>query len=87
MSFPIAAGVLLPDDFKTIQRVFSEITDEPWFTACPDRREQFALTVIDAYRLGITDSDELAAHCREIAFQRFGNAAIQLRANSKSAAR
>lgn len=77
MPFPTSTGVLLPDDFKTIHHVYSKIADESWFTQCPERREHFALTVMDTYRRGITEEAELSAHCRDIAVQRFGNATAQ----------
>ena len=75
MSFPSASGILMPDDFDIVHRVFSDIVAEPWFTISSERREQFALSVIDAYRQGHTDPIRLADHCRQVAQREFGNAA------------
>lgn len=75
MSFPSGSGIIMPDDFDVVRRVFSDIAAEPWFTLSIERRELFALSVIDAYRQGHTDPIRLADHCRAVAQREFGNAA------------
>lgn len=75
MSFPSGSGIIAPDDFAVVHRVFSDIVAESWFTMSMERRELFALTVIDAYRQGHTDPIRLSDHCRAVALCEFGNAA------------
>jgi hypothetical protein len=75
MSFPATTGILLPADVNIVHRIYSQIAAEPWFTSDPDRREQFALFVLDAYRRGYTQPSVLSSHCRDIALREFGNAA------------
>jgi hypothetical protein len=75
MPFPATSGILMPADVHLIHSTYSEISAEPWFTADPERREQFAMLVIDAYREGRTDPEDLIEYFRNIALQRFGNAA------------
>lgn len=76
MSFPSSTGILVPADFDIIHRTYSDITSEDWFTPSQERREQFAITVIDAYRQGFQDPAVLAEHCRSLARERYGNAAM-----------
>lgn len=76
MTFPSSTGILLPGDFNVVRRIYSEIASEEWFTTSPERREQFAITVIDAYRQGLHDPDELAERCRTVAREQYGNAGI-----------
>lgn len=73
MSFPIGSGILTPTEFDVVRRIFSEISSEQWFTTSGDRREQFALLVIDAYRNGLVEPEVLSRHCRAVAFMDFGN--------------
>lgn len=72
MSFPAETGILHPDEFAVVQRVFSEIAAEDWFTSSPDRRNQFAAYILDAYRTGVTDPHNLALQCRSRALVKFG---------------
>jgi len=66
----------MPEDFKIIHTVFTDIVAEPWFTRSEDRRQQFAVEIVDAYRQGIVDPLTLTAHCWHIAHQRYGNGGI-----------
>lgn len=75
MSFPATSGILMPADVALVHHVYSEISAEPWFTSDVDKREQFALFVIDAFRRGYINPSELLNHCRDIAHREFGNAA------------
>lgn len=75
MPFPANTGILQPADFKTVHQIYTEIASEPWFTRDPQRRGQFALSVIDSYRSGQTDPRNLEHYCREIARREFGNSA------------
>lgn len=79
MSFPAETGVLTPADFKIIHNVYRKVSAERWFARSADRQEQFALTVIDAYRQGRTDPEELLDYCRDVAMQRFGEATASRR--------
>ena len=76
MPFPSSAGILVPTDFDIIHSIFSDIASEEWFTSSRERREQFAINVIDAYRQGLQDPAALAEHCRSLARERYGNAAM-----------
>lgn len=77
MSFPIGSGILTPIEFDVVHRVFSEISSQQWFTVSCDRREQFAVLVMDSYRKGIMDPDTLEEYCRNIAFTKFGNGGLR----------
>jgi len=76
MSFPPTTGILTPGDFEIVNRVFSNVVAELWFTALSDRREQFAAEIVDAYRQGIVDPHELSDHCWAIAQSRYGNGGL-----------
>lgn len=76
MTFPSSTGILMPPDFDVVHKVFSEIASEDWFTTSQERREQFAVTVIDTYRQGLQDPEALAERCRAVARAQYGNAAI-----------
>lgn len=76
MSFPNSTGILTPKEVEIVRSVFKEITSEDWFTDSPERKEQFAVTVIDVYREGIVDPAVLAEKCRAIAQRRFGSGGI-----------
>lgn len=76
MSFPASTGILLPEEFDVVHRVFSEVSAADWFTRSEERREQFAAMVIDAYRRGISDPETLSLHCRSLAEAQFGNGGI-----------
>ena len=52
MSFPSSSGVLTLEEFEVVRGVYAAIAGEDWFTRSPDRRKQFAATVIDLYRQG-----------------------------------
>ena len=73
MPFPSTTGILLPEDFEIIHRVFSDIAVEPWFTQSNERRDHFAAEIVDAYRQGMADPRVLADHCWAIARQHYGN--------------
>lgn len=73
MPFPAKTGILIPEDFEIIHRVFSDIVSEPWFTASTERRDLFAAEIVDAYRQGMTTPQVLADHCWKIARQHYGN--------------
>lgn len=76
MSFPVAAGILMPEEFDIVQKIYSDISGEAWFTASPERRAQFAASVIDLYRSGVINPHDLALRCRSLAVQNFGNGGI-----------
>jgi hypothetical protein len=73
VSFPADAGILMPKEFEVIRKVYAEIAAEDWFTRSSERREQFAASVIDLYRGGVSDPKDLVAECRSLAQQSFGN--------------
>jgi hypothetical protein len=76
MSFPATTGILMPEDFGIIHRVFTDIVAEPWFTRSSERREQFAAEIVDAYRQGMTESAALTEHCWAIARRHYGNGGL-----------
>jgi len=78
MSFPVGTGILTPTEFSVVHRIFHDISSEGWFTVSADRREQFALVVMDAYRKGIESPEALARHCRQVALTCFGNGGLAL---------
>lgn len=77
MSFPATTGILMPDDFQVIHRVFCDIVAEPWFTCSSERREHFAAEIVDAYRMGMTEANSLSEHCWTIARQHYGNGGLK----------
>lgn len=76
MSFPFVSGILTPPEFEAVQAVYTAIAAEPWFTVSGDKREQFALVVLDAYRMGIVSREMLASYCRDVALVEFGNGGL-----------
>jgi hypothetical protein len=76
MPFPTSTGILLPADFNIIHRIYTDIASEAWFTTSDERREQFAITVIDVYRQGVQDPAVLAERCRNLAREHYGNASM-----------
>lgn len=72
MSFPADTGIIMPEELSVVQRVFSNIASEDWFTSSADRRDQFAAYILDAYRNGVTDPYSLALQCRSRALVQFG---------------
>jgi hypothetical protein len=73
MSFSDTSGILMPEEVALVQDVYSKISSEDWFTRSPERREQFAGFVIDLYRRGVHDRDNLVAQSRSEALALFGN--------------
>ena len=76
MSFPSVTGILMPDEFAVVHGVYASIATEEWFTTSPRRREQFAASVIDIYREGVTNPSDLALRCKSLALQKFGNGGV-----------
>lgn len=76
MSFPSSAGILTPTEFEVVNRVYRQISTQDWFTRSEDKREQFAIYVIDAYRRGMVQPEVLAGHCRQEAMISFGNGGL-----------
>jgi len=76
MSFTSGTGILTPEEFDVVQRVYSEISSEDWFTKSVDRREQFGAAVLDIYRSGVTNQHDLKLRCRSLALERFGNGGV-----------
>lgn len=76
MSFFAAAGVVTPDEFEMVQNVYSDIASQDWFTRSDERREQFAVLVLDLFRQGVIEREALLAQCRSIAEESFGNGGL-----------
>jgi hypothetical protein len=66
-----STGAFTPDDVACIRSVFQEIIAEPWFSRSPQRQQDFALCVINAYRRGLDCPDRLRAVCLETAMENF----------------
>ncbi len=66
-----STGAFTPDDISCIRNVFEEIVAQPWFSRSPERRQDFALYVINAYRRGLDRPDKLHAFCLEAAMECF----------------
>ena len=76
MPFSAVEGVITSEEFEIVRIIYSEIASMPWFTASVERREQFALIVLDTFRQGCTAPDELKETCLAIARQSFGNGGL-----------
>jgi hypothetical protein len=64
-------GILLPEQFVLVNRVFQHISSEPWFTDTGEDRERFAAYVIHIYGRGLVDPEKLASFCTAVAHHRF----------------
>lgn len=67
----LSTGAFTPDDIVCIRNVFDEITAQPWFSRSPQRRQDFALCVINAYRRGLDCPDRLRTFCFEAAMESY----------------
>lgn len=63
----LTEGILQPDEFNQLQKVFDTIIAEPWFDLDEANREAFAAEVIKNYRRGLVDFEKLHKLCRLIA--------------------
>ncbi|NEI74464.1 hypothetical protein GR212_33480 [Rhizobium lusitanum] len=55
----LTEGIFRPDELAMLQAIFNEIIERPWFDLNEFSREAFATQVIQLYRSGSTDFDEL----------------------------
>lgn len=76
MTFPTGTGILMPEQFDIVHQVFADISSEDWFTRSEERREQFAIFILDLYRSGVCDPHILSLRCRSYALVRFGNGGL-----------
>lgn len=63
--------VLEPEKIALVQRVFDDVTAEPWFPKEPAKREEFAYAVLQSFRQGLTAENILRRYCRIVALQRY----------------
>ena len=65
------AGILQPHEFELIQRVYSKISAEDWFTCDPERQGDFGAYVIRTYTAGLGEERRLYELCLAAAKDRF----------------
>jgi hypothetical protein len=71
LAINFSPGILLPEQFVLVKRVFQQISSEPWFTDAGEDRERFAAYVIHIYGRGLVDPEKLASFCTVAAQHRF----------------
>lgn len=67
-------AVIGPAEFAILIKVYNSVLPEPWFANDDAQRGRFRRYIIKAFRAGITDPQELTAHCREFARHHFSAA-------------
>jgi hypothetical protein len=63
---------IMPSQFAIVQLVFDEIVQAPWFHDTEEARESCSVMVLQQYRKGYPEQDDLLRECLEIAKQRYG---------------
>jgi hypothetical protein len=66
-------AVIGPTEFAVLVKFYNSILAEPWFTTDREQRDRFRRYIIKAFRAGVTETDQLAAHCHEIARHHFSS--------------
>jgi hypothetical protein len=64
-------AVIGPAEFAALVKIYNTVLAEPWFTTDREQRDRFRKYIIKACRSGLTDTDRLAEHCREVARHHF----------------
>ena len=67
-------AIVGPKEFAILVRTYNLVLVEPWFTEDEAQRDRFRRYIIKAFRAGITETGELAEHCREVARHHFSGA-------------
>jgi hypothetical protein len=62
---------MMPSQFAIVQLVFNEIVRAPWFQDTQEARENCSVMVLQQYRKGYPEQDELLRECLTIARQRY----------------
>lgn len=62
---------MMPSQFAIVQLVFDEIVRAPWFQDTQEAREDCSVMVLQQYRRGYPEHDDLLRECLAIARQRY----------------
>lgn len=62
---------MMPSQFAIVQLVFNEIVQAPWFRNSQEAREDCSVMVLQQYRRGHSEQDDLLRECLTIAMQRY----------------
>jgi len=62
---------MMPSQFAIVQLVFDEIVRSPWFQNTQEAREDCSVMVLQQYRRGHSEQDDLLRECLAIARQRY----------------
>jgi hypothetical protein len=62
---------MMPSQFAIAQLVFDEIVHSPWFHNTQEAREGCSVMVLQQYRKGCSQHDDLLRECLAIARQRY----------------
>lgn len=59
-------GALQPEEFSLVQGVFKRVANDAWFKDDIVTLNKFGLIVLNAYRGGVTETEQLYEHCRNV---------------------
>jgi hypothetical protein len=58
-----SAGVFEPEEFAIVLDIYKEIAAEPWFSRSPEKRQDFARYILNAYRTGREAVEQFRFNC------------------------
>ena len=74
----LMSGAFTPQQLAIIQSVYRDIVSQTWFENSLEKQQQLAHFVIEAYRKGITEPEDLRTFCMTAGVVRSIHASLEL---------